>query len=131
MKNKTWKTLFIFMAIICLGCQDVLEVPDITQEQVLLLAPMDSTIVKDSVVNLTWNGVLDADAYLVQIATPNFENAAQIVLDSIIVLDSTFVGTKVSKALQNMNYEWRVKAMNSSFETSFSTALFSVETPSN
>lgn len=131
MKNKTWKTLFIFMAIICLGCQDVLEVPDITQEQVLLLAPMDSTIVKDSVVNLTWNGVLDADAYLVQIATPNFENAAQIVLDSIIVLDSTFVGTKVSKALQNMNYEWRVKAMNSSFETPFSTALFSVETPSN
>ena len=125
----TWKTLFICMIIACLGCQDILEVSDITQEQVLLLAPMNNTIVKDSVVLFTWNGVVEAESYLVQLATPNFENASQIVLDSIIVLDSTFVGTRVSKALRRLKYEWRVKAMNSSFETPFSTALFSVEIP--
>jgi len=113
------------------SCEDVLEVTDISDQQITLLAPLDETVVTDSLVNFNWNGVNEADSYLVQIATPNFANASQLVLDSIITIDSSFVGTRTSKLLLNNSYEWRVKAFNSDFETEFSQSTFRVENPSN
>ena len=98
------------------GCEDIIE----------LLAPLQGSIVEENTVNFTWNPIDEANSYSVQVATPNFETAAQIVLDSIIVVDSTFMGTKASKSLINNNYEWRVKAMNSGFETEYSASAFSV-----
>ena len=85
----------------------------------------------DSLVNFNWNSVNEAESYLVQIATPNFENASQLVLDSVIVIDTSFTGTSVSRMLLDNTYEWRVKAFNSDFETDFSLSRFRVETPSN
>ena len=108
------------------SCEDIIEIPDISDSKVELLAPLQGSVVEESTVNFTWNSIEDANSYLVQVATPNFETAAQIVLDSVIVVDSTFMGTKASKALINNNYEWRVKAMNSGFETEFSSSGFSV-----
>ncbi|UJH68665.1 hypothetical protein [Allomuricauda sp. SCSIO 65647] len=114
-----------------LSCEDILEVPDISGQQVELLAPSEGSVVTDSIVNFNWNGVNDADSYLVQVATPDFENAAQLVLDSVMVIDSTFVGTRISKQLSNSTYEWRVKAQNSGFETEFSISGFTVDASSN
>ncbi len=117
--------------ILILSCEDILEVTDISNESVELLAPKDSTVVTSSEVVFNWNGVGEADAYLIQIATPSFENTSQIVLDSVIVIDSTFFGTKVSKTLVTSDYEWRVKAINSGFETAFSSSTFSVVASEN
>jgi len=122
--------LALFLAIIT-GCEDLLEVPDISEQEVQLLAPLDSSVVNDTLVNFNWNSVVEANSYVIQVATPNFENAAQYVLDSIMPVDSTFVGTKFSKSLSSGNYEWRVKAMNSDYETVFSSSEFSVENSSD
>lgn len=120
-----------FLGISVTGCEDILEVADISDWQVEIVAPKDSTVVENTQVNFTWNVVADADAYLIQIARPNFKEASQIVLDTTIVLDSTYIGTKAIKALDNGDYEWRVKALNSDYETEFSSSVFQVEASSN
>ncbi len=124
--------LFVLLfGVFTLGCEDILEVPDISGQQVELLAPSQGSVVTDNNVNFNWNGVNDADSYLIQVATPDFENATQLVLDSVMAIDSTFVGTRISKQLSNSAYEWRVKASNSGFETEFSTSGFTVDASSN
>lgn len=114
-------------SILCLtSCEDILEVPDISNEQVGLLAPSQGSTVTDSTVHFNWDSVMGTDAYLVQIANPSFENANQFVLDTLVVVDSTFVGSRITKTLSNGDYEWRVKAQNSAFDTEFSTSGFTV-----
>lgn len=120
--------IFILLPLLIIGCEEILEVPDISGEEVQLLAPSDSTVVGESEVGFSWNGIQDADAYLIQVARPVFNNASQLVLDSIIVVDSTFKGTRASKVLTDSDYEWRVKAMNSGYETPFSSNTFKVST---
>lgn len=126
------KTILRFIVIavgvfLISSCEELLEVPDISGEQVQILAPTGGTVVNQNFVNFTWNEVLYADAYLVQVAVPDFKNASQIVLDTIIVQDSTFMGTKAFKLLKNGVYQWQVKAVNSGYETPFSVSAFIVE----
>ena len=117
--------------IFSISCEDILEVTDISDDTVQLLAPSDSSIVAQTNVTFSWSEVFEANQYHVQVATPNFENAAQIVFDSVVALDSTFLGTRITKTLTDSEYEWRVKAMNSGYETDFSASSFSVNTSSN
>jgi hypothetical protein len=121
-------TIFLMLVI---SCQDILEVTDISDETVQLLAPSDSSIVAQTNVTFSWNEVFEATAYHMQLATPNFEHATQIILDSVVVLDSTYLGTRMTKTLTDSEYEWRVKALNSDFETDFSASFFSVNTSGN
>ncbi len=119
--------------VVCLmvgfpSCEELLEVTDISDEKVTLLAPSDSTVVVQSDVNFSWDPVFEASEYHIQVAAPSFENAAQIVLDSMVVLDSTFLSTRVTKILVDSDYEWRVKAMNSAYETEYSNSAFTVDT---
>lgn len=123
--------LILTIGVFCTSCDDFLEVPDISVESVELLAPSDSTIVTQSDVNFTWNEVFEAEQYLVQVAAPSFENATQIVVDTLIVVDSAYVSPRFSKTLVDSDYEWRVKARNSAYETDFSTKKFSVNTSGN
>jgi hypothetical protein len=127
------KTLLflLFLVFFATSCEDILEVPDISNQQVKLLAPSQGSIVTDSVVSFNWNDIVEADAFIMQVATPNFESANQIVLDTTLIVDSTFVGTRISRKLPINDYEWRVKALNSVFETEFSTIGFRVDTLSN
>ena len=121
----------IIILVFAVGCEDILEVPDISDQQVQLLAPAPNTLVNDSLVNFNWNPVVDTEAYIIQIASPNFETPAQLALDSLIVVDSTFVGTRISRVLSDGAYEWRVRARNSAFETDFTTNAFMVEKTTN
>ena len=54
--------LVIVVALFFASCEDILEVPDISSQQVELLAPSQGSVVTDSTVNFNWNGVSDADA---------------------------------------------------------------------
>lgn len=125
MAKKLLSLLFLFGFLT--ACEEIFEETDISNEQVQLLAPTNQSVVTDSIVNFNWNGVEEADSYLVQIASPNFENAAQFVLDTVMVVDSTYIGNRISKKLSNASYEWRVQAQNSGFSTEFSTNGFTVQ----
>ena len=115
------------LLVLIIACEDILEEPDISSSQVDVFAPLDNTVLTNNTVNFNWDTVTDARSYRVQVAQPDFENAQQLVLDSIMVLDSLGnVSTSVEQTLLNGNYAWRVKASNGGFETAYTTQRFQV-----
>lgn len=123
--------VIVLVVVLVSGCEELLEVQDISGERVTLLAPSDSTVVTQNDVNFTWDEVLEANSYRVQVAQPSFLEASQIVMDTLIVLDSTYVGPRFRKTLVDNSYEWRVKALNSDFETPYTIHWFKVQTSAN
>lgn len=114
------------------SCEDILEVPDISNETVAILAPVEGSVLTTNQVNFNWKEVEEATAYEVQVATPNFVNASQIVLDSIVRRDTLGnVRTQIDQSLVNGNYAWRVRARNSDYETAFTLSTFQVNGDEN
>lgn len=93
---------------------------NISNKTLVLLSPKNGLTVNEENVNFTWDNLVSAQNYRIQIAYPSFENALQIVIDSLIS-QSNF---KTSALPQNKNYEWRVRGENDEFRTSFSTSSF-------
>lgn len=117
------KILFLFGGLLLItSCDDIIEVEDISNQTVVVLAPADGAIVTSATVNFSWDAVVDAEKYRIQIAEPTFMEATQI------VIDSTVISTNVSFELSAENYEWRVRAENSDYNTAYITQGFSLET---
>lgn len=128
------KRTFLAMALLVglASCDDILEVPDISEQSVIILAPMDGSALTANSVNFNWETVDEAKGYRIQIASPNFTNTAQLVLDSIVAVDTLGqVTPRLGQNLLNGNYEWRIKAFNSAYETSYTTSAFSVNGDAN
>lgn len=104
-----------------LSCDEVIFEEDISESLVKILAPTNNATVTTGTISFNWESVTDADRYQIQIATPNFANAIQI------VLDSTITNTSFGKQLLPNNYEWRVRAENSAFETDYFTNVLLVK----
>ncbi|WP_339883472.1 hypothetical protein [Polaribacter vadi] len=109
----------ILLAFLLFSCEAIF-VEDISQENVVLIAPSDNSEVATGSIHFNWEGIVDATNYQIQIATPNFNQASQVVLDSIVT--TTFF----SKELAIGDYEWRIKASNSDYSTPYITNSFTV-----
>ena len=115
------KKLFILLLIGTIySCDEIIEVTDISDETVSILAPTDATTITTGTINFNWNDINEANEYRIQIATPTFNNATQITVDSLIT-SNTF-----SQLLEIGEYQWRVKALNSNFETDYTTNSLTV-----
>lgn len=113
--------VYLLLIFVSLSCEDIIEVPDISQKVVMVLAPTEDFVINETNINFSWNTVEDADTYKLQIATPNFEAATQI------VLDTTTTNTNFTKILDVGSYQWRVRAENSDYQTNYTTQSFTVE----
>jgi hypothetical protein len=114
------------------SCEDLLEEVDISNQQVTIFAPVDGSVINTNAVQFNWNTVEEATSYRFQLADPNFENTRQLLIDSILPLDSlNNVGASINQTLLNGNYAWRIKALNSNFETVYTTAGFQVNGDEN
>lgn len=130
MKKKVCTLLAV--AFLALGCEDILEVPDISNRTVPVLAPVEGSVLGANAVRFDWETIEDATGYNIQVATPNFENAAQLVLDSVVELDTLgHVPTRIDQNLFNGNYVWRIKAFNSDYETVYVENGFQVNGDEN
>jgi len=118
--NFQYRYLIILLAMCFISCEEILLVPDISKEEVVLTAPANNVTLSFSGVTLSWEPVENADKYHLQIATPNFDAAQKIVLDTIITKSSYTQQLNVGK------YEWKVKAINSAYETTYSSRMFEV-----
>ncbi len=123
-----WKSISIRISgifLLVLGfaaCEDILEEPDLSERSVNLLGPADGVTVPDNRVIFRWEKVEDATSYRMQIARPDFEVAIQIPVDTLFEVDSLDrVQTSLTRSLANGNYTWRVKALNTGFETPYTT----------
>lgn len=116
--------VYRFLLGICLitlaSCEEILLETDISKEVVELIAPANSSSFNSTGVAFTWESVSDATKYRLQIAKPNFESPTQIVLDTLVNI------TSFNQQLAIGNYEWRVKAVNSAYETNYTSRFFSV-----
>lgn len=107
--------LFLITAFLMQSCDEIVEVTDISQKTVVILAPTNATTIATGVVNFNWEPVDEATDYQIQIATPNFASATAIIVDSTIGTNS------YSTTLEVNEYEWRVRALNSNYETAYTT----------
>ncbi len=104
-----------------MGCEELIEVEDITNETVSILAPVNNSTLTDTTVNFSWQALEFAESYQLQIALPNFENA------QAIVEDTTLTASNFTKTLELGIYQWRIKAINFAYETAFTTLNLNIE----
>ncbi|WP_299548455.1 fibronectin type III domain-containing protein [Seonamhaeicola sp.] len=115
------KKLLLFLVFMnVLSCDEIIEVADISDKTVEILAPTNNSVIDATSVSFTWNALEDAESYKLQIATPDFENAVQI------VVDSTLANTSFIKTLAPGTYEWRLRAENSGYQTQYTINGFTV-----
>ncbi|WP_047415856.1 hypothetical protein [Cellulophaga sp. Hel_I_12] len=127
MNVKQYITLLPF-SLFLFSCDDILEVDDISAAEVQILAPKDGTIIASNTVSFNWDELNSAEAYRIQIAQPNFENAVQILMDSTVIQDTLGrVITSIEKRLLNGVYQWRIKAINSGYETPYVSFGFEID----
>lgn len=110
------KIFILLMMLVSTACKDVIDEVRLYEDSVDLVAPVNNAVLNDVDVIFSWNSVDGASEYVIQIATPDFTNPNQIVTDS--TLTTTSFSTTLSVTT---GYEWRVKAINSNYETAFST----------
>lgn len=116
------KLVFVlFWIITFISCEDIIEVVDISDKTVTILAPTDQAVLNVTDVTFSWETLEDAETYQLQIANPSFENALQI------VVDSTLEGSHLSATLEASSYEWRIRAKNSGYDTAYTTQSFTIE----
>lgn len=126
MRGKHYITVFVFSFLFS-SCEDILEVDDISGEEVQILAPQEGAVVNSNTVNFNWDELGSTEAYRIQIAQPSFENASQILMDSTVVRDSLGrISTSIQKRLLNGMYHWRIRASNSGFQTAYAVFGFTV-----
>ncbi len=119
MKNFKY-ILGCFLILGSYSCEEVLFEQEISEDSVTLIAPANNTEIEANSVRFNWESLEGATNYEIQIATPNFANANQLVLNT--VTDSTFYQIEL---IEN-EYEWRVRAQNSGYVTAYSSAKFKV-----
>jgi len=113
-------TYFLF-SLSFTACDDIFEVGDISDNTVELLAPSDNSILNILTPTFSWTPLEEAENYHLQIATPNFSEATQIVLDTLVTESNYAV------SLDTIAYQWRVRAENSGYQTDYTTQSFSIE----
>ncbi len=103
-----------------ISCEEIIMEKDISKNEVVLVAPTNNAQFYSTGVSFTWDVVADATEYQLQIATPNFANPLQI------VLDTTIKETNFTQQLPIGNYEWRVRAKNSAYSTNYVSRFVTV-----
>lgn len=114
------KYFSFFIILSFFSCEEILLVPDITKDEVTLVSPGNNTVLSSSGVTLSWNSIENADKYELQIATPTFDAPQQLVLDTLVSKNSFTQQLNIGK------YEWRVKAVNSGYETPYTKRSFEI-----
>lgn len=114
------KRIVIFCLFFLIACEAVFE-DDLSNKSVVLVSPSNDVKIDKDSINFKWNSVENADTYTLQIVTPSFDKAEQVLLDT--TLSKTFF---LKKNIQQGNYQWRLKAQNSEYETNFSVGSFNV-----
>jgi len=112
--------LVAFFTVFVLSNCEAIFIGDISNESIVLLAPSNNAQIESAEIQFNWQGIPDADTYKIQIATPTFEQATQILLDSIVSK------TIFAKKLDLGTYQWRVKGLNAEYSTNFTTNSFNI-----
>lgn len=116
------KKIIVSVLLISLfNCEELIEIEDISNEAVIILAPSDNSTIDTATINFSWQAIEFAETYQLQIARSNFDAPEEIVEDTLINI------TNYTKTLSEGNYQWRIKAKNFGYETLYTTQNLTVE----
>ena len=118
MRNKY--CVYIALLLSLTSCNVIFE-NDISGDSVALLAPFEAASLSSNVVTFWWSEVENATSYQLQVVSPNFESTLELKLDTIVA------STNYSIALSTGDYSWRVRALNSAYETKYTSATFTID----
>ncbi|NQY11237.1 MAG: hypothetical protein HRT71_17200 [Flavobacteriales bacterium] len=96
------------------SCSDIIE-KDISEESVFLNAPAEGLELEDLTQTYWWDEVAGASYYNLQIVSPSFASAATVLLDTNVT------SNKFTYTLSSGDYQWRVRAENSTSESNYTT----------
>jgi len=111
---------FILLLLVMFSCDAIIEVEDISNKTMTILAPVEGSALTTSNVVFSWQSVEDAENYHIQIANPTFANAIEVIADSLVT------STNFTVALTTNTYQWHVRAENSGYQTAYASQSFSV-----
>lgn len=109
--------LALFLTGILSSCSEFIE-RSIEDKKVFLNAPADSAESGKYLQSFWWEPVDDALSYRLQIVSPSFNQAQQLILDSVVK------DNKFSFTLEPGEYQWRVRGENGSSQTLYTTRTF-------
>ncbi|MBS1509218.1 MAG: hypothetical protein JST86_00140 [Bacteroidetes bacterium] len=114
-------SLMVAGLLFCMsGCKELTE-PILSDKQIYIIAPKDSLVTTTAVNTFAWEGLDGATAYQLQIVSPKFDSVARFVTDSV------FSRNQISFTLTPGKYQWRVRALNNSSQTSYLTRTLTVQ----
>ena len=117
------KTITILLLILTLSCEEIINEQNISNDMISLLAPTENAVLTTSTkISYNWEVLSGATNYQLQIANPDFNNANQLVIDTLLTNTSFTLDS-----LSQNTYQWRIKGSNSIFETAYTTINFIVE----
>ena len=105
--------------LMLVSCTDLLE-PDLSNDLVVLNTPLDNDSLQSFTVNFWWDELEGVQEYRLQIVEGDFDLPIALSLDTIIsnnVFDFVFTPGR---------YSWRIKGMNNSTETKFTSRDFTI-----
>lgn len=114
------KILVSITVLLLLYSCEAIFVEDISENAIVLLAPSNNAEIVNGIVEFNWQALTDATEYEIQIANPSFTNVSQILLDSLTT--NTFIPKDIAAGA----YEWRVRALNSEYDTFYTTNSFTI-----
>lgn len=98
---------------------------DLTNQQVLLSSPVNNFITNLNNFTLSWENLAAADSYSIEIVNNSNGNTIVYQQTNITTTSITLNNTIIT---QNGNYSWKVKGVNTSSQTVFSSRSFSIDT---
>ena len=117
------KTIPFLLLILTLNCEEIINEQNISNDTITVLAPTENTVLPTGQkITYSWETLNGANSYRLQIARPTFSNANQLVLDTLV----TTTRFTLDSLIEN-NYQWRVKGLNTAFESNYTTVTFTVE----
>ncbi|HSZ72326.1 MAG TPA: hypothetical protein VK750_06585 [Cytophagaceae bacterium] len=100
------------------ACKAIIE-EDITNSKIIVNAPKSDSLASYNQL-FWWEKVDGALTYQLQIASPNFDSL------QTLALDSTVTTNKVNFTLAAGRYQWRVRALNGSYQTQYFGSTFTI-----
>jgi hypothetical protein len=105
--------VFVSSLSILTGCETAFE-PDLRDKQVTLISPVNNISTTDTIQTFYWEILDGATEYQLQIVSPRFDSVARLIEDTITGKNTFLID------LDTNNYQWRVRAINSSTFSDYS-----------
>lgn len=123
---KQMSRFFCLVLLLCTAwaCSDFIE-EDIEDDVLVLLGPGEGVSTETQSPTFWWDELKDATHYRLQIARPNFKDMEALELDTLIT------STKFLHTLFPSDFEWRVRAENSGYQTVYTKRTLTILVPTD